>query len=86
MLGDQVGGQALGAHSLRRFRAKRRNERVKLVASAFDRISTLVVAGAAIAPFFQNQALKPGYAYWIVVAVVLHLLGQTSLSFLRDDS
>ena len=44
--------------SRRRLGARRRNERLKLAAGAFDRVSTVILGGAVLAPIFQHHALS----------------------------
>ncbi len=69
----------------RKLRAKRRNERIKLLASALDRISTVIFAGAVLGPLFQDRPLGAQSALWIVGVIVLHLLGQGLLGLLHEE-
>jgi hypothetical protein len=62
-LSEPADGPALAAaRARRRSRARGSNEREKLFATALDRISTLVIAEAAVAPLFQDQGLTAGHA------------------------
>lgn len=70
----------------RRRSVKRRNERVKLLSSAFDRVSTLIVAGAILAPVFQSHSLTAGIGPWLLAAISLHLGAQGILFFFEEES
>ena len=68
----------------RRLGARRRNERLKLAAGAFDRVSTVILGGAVLAPIFQHQALsKPEIVGWVAGAIVLHMAAQWCVSAIR---
>lgn len=69
----------------RKRRAKIWNERVKLLAGACDRASTVILAGGVLGPLFQDAAPRLRAAYWIVAALVLHLLGQFVLGRMKEE-
>ena len=74
------------ATPLQRLRARRYNERLKLTASALDRISTIVFGGAVLAPIFQHtEGRWIEFAFWSLIAIGLHVVGQAVLSFLREE-
>ncbi|HVY52870.1 MAG TPA: hypothetical protein VHA07_15075 [Devosia sp.] len=72
------------------------NERIKLVASAFDRLSTTLAGIGVITPFVTlvygsgTISLAPQFsavaaACWLMAALSLHLLAQQVLGALKDD-
>ena len=72
------------------------NERIKLAANAFDRLSTALATIGAIAPFatliYAGNAvgLSPQFsiiaaACWLMAAVALHLVARQLLGGLKDD-
>ena len=73
------------AGTSRKLLAKRRNERLKLFASAIDRLSTVTLAGAVLSPMFQEHRPALTAIYWIVGAIVLHLIGQFALGRLHEE-
>lgn len=74
------------ATPLQRLRARRYNERLKLTASALDRISTIVFGGAVLAPIFQHATGSwREFTFWSLIAIGLHLAAQTVLSLLREE-
>jgi hypothetical protein len=73
-----------------------RNERLKLLANAFDRLSTALATVGAITPLativYGSGALgiSPlasviAAACWFMTAVALHLVGRQLLGGLKDD-
>ena len=69
----------------RKLLARRRNERLKLFASAADRLSTVVLAGTVLSPMFQGNLPARTAVYWIAAAIVLHLIGQFAFSSLHEE-
>jgi hypothetical protein len=72
------------------------NERIKLAANAFDRLSTTLASVGVIAPFVTliygtgTVTLAPQFSAvavicWLMAALGLHLIGQQLLGVLRDD-
>lgn len=71
-----------------------KNERAKLFAGNFDRLSTACAVAAFITPETQLSKLDLGLgdggktivlmALWILAAIVLHLLGQCFLAKVKD--
>ena len=72
------------AHKLQ---ASRLNEQLKLAASALDRISTVIVAGAIFTPIFQRQAVHTSrLVVWTAVAIILHGIAQSMLYLLKEET
>jgi hypothetical protein len=58
-----------------RLRARHRNERLRMIAGAVDRLGTVILGGAVLAPIFQMQPIDwRRTGAWIIVALVLHLV------------
>ena len=71
----------------RNLAATRRNESLKLVAASPDRLTTVVLAGAVLAPIFSGSALRwPAAAAWVATAFALHAAAQTVLRFLQEET
>ena len=65
----------------------KRNEHLKLAAAACDRISTVVLGAAVLAPIFQHQDVAIGRsALWAAGASLLHGAAQFVLSFLEEET
>ncbi len=65
----------------------RRNERIKLVAGALDRLSTVVIGGAVLAPLIQEQQTSlVRIAIWGATALILHVMAQFALSRLEEEA
>ena len=76
-----------GPDAKRKLLARRRNEHLRLAASALDRLSTVVLGGAVLAPIIQHN--PNGWwetAGWVSVATVLHIMAQYLLGLLREES
>ena len=70
----------------RRLDARRRNEHLKLVAGAFDRISTVILGGAVLAPLFQHRILGWHETVgWIFAAFVLHGMAHYAVGRIREE-
>jgi hypothetical protein len=69
---DAAGDAARDSDAKRRRRqARHYNDRLKMIAGALDRLSTVVLGGAVLAPIFQQQALSwRRTSVWIAVALV----------------
>jgi hypothetical protein len=66
--------------------ARRRNEHLKLAAGAPDRVSTVVLGGAVLAPFFQHAPPRwQETGGWILVALVLHAAAHYVRGRLREE-
>ncbi len=72
------------------------NERIKLAASAFDRLSTSLATVGFVGPFVSlvygagQTVLAPQFSViaaicWLIAALSLHLIAQQLLGALRDD-
>ena len=72
------------------------NERIKLAANAFDRLSTTLASIGVVAPFVAliygtgTITLTPQFsavaaACWLMAAASLHLIAQQLLGALKDD-
>jgi hypothetical protein len=68
-------------------RAKRWNERMKLIATFFNSSAIITVAGVVINPLANRHydALADGGWILLLVAFGLHLVGQFALGFLRAE-
>ena len=65
---------------------KRYNERIKLTASALDRLSTVVFGGAVLAPIFQNASSNwREIVFWSLVAISLHLFALVVLTLTKEE-
>ena len=63
------------------------NERLKLAAAAFDRVSTVVVGGAILAPIIQHQGIEVGrLVFWAIAAILLHGVAQFMLHLLEEEA
>jgi hypothetical protein len=71
------------------------NERAKLVASAFDRVSTMCIAMGVFAPLTtlmlsQNQNNVPldqllaAFGFWIFAAVIFHVEARLAIETLKE--
>ncbi len=70
----------------RKLLTRRRNEHLKLAAGALDRLSTVVLGAAVLAPIIQHK--PEGWwetAGWVLGAVVLHVIAQYLLSLMREE-
>lgn len=57
-----------------RLRRRHRNERLKMIAGAIDRLGTLTFGGAVLAPIFQMQPVAWRRTItWVLAAVLLHV-------------
>ena len=66
--------------------ASKFNERLKLAAAAFDRLSTVVIGGAILAPLFQDQAVDiKRLVFWAAAAFVLHGAAQSMLTLFEEE-
>ena len=80
---DQAAGSAT---TRRKIAARRYDERVRLLAGQLDRISTVILGGAVLAPIFQHA--RPRWleiGSWITVAIVLHVAAQFVVSLLLEE-
>ncbi|MDR4306923.1 hypothetical protein IHQ68_09865 [Chelatococcus sambhunathii] len=68
----------------RRLRAKRANERLKLLATTMNTLGMTVVGVAVLVPVVAGAAGLLSLI-WIVIAVVLHLAAQVALGSLRSE-
>ena len=74
------------AQTPRKLLSSRRNESLKLAAAACDRVSTVIIGGAILAPIFQHQAFEVSRVVsWSAVAMLLHGAAQFVLSFLEEE-
>ena len=70
----------------RRLILSRRNEQLKLLAGALDRLSTVIVGGTVLAPFIQDQAFSTvRIAVWGSAALILHATAQFVLSAVDQE-
>ena len=69
--------------SERRLRAKRVNERLKLLASFLNTLGLAVIGAALVVPGIASLA-SVRWA-WIPVGLVLHFAAQTALGLLRSE-
>lgn len=67
-----------------RIAVKRLSERVKLAANALNNAATVTFGAAVVVPA-ANGSLSLFTAVWILLALVLHFLGQATLGLFRDD-
>ncbi|WP_020186657.1 hypothetical protein [Methylopila sp. 73B] len=68
----------------RRIRAKRINERLKLLASSVNTVGLTVLGAAVLVPFIGGT-FTPAAVVWILLAVGLHSVAQVLLSWLRSE-
>ncbi|GLK79412.1 hypothetical protein [Methylopila turkensis] len=68
----------------RRIRAKRINERLKLLASSVNTVGLTVLGAAVLVPFIGGT-FTPAALVWILLAVGLHSVAQILLSWLRSE-
>jgi hypothetical protein len=74
------------ADSYRRLEAKRRNEELRLVATSFDRLSTVILGGAVLGPLFQHMADDLLEALsWFFAALVLHCVARYLTRCIRSE-
>lgn len=67
--------------------ARRFNEHLKLSAVALDRLSTIVLGGAVLAPMFQHAVLPLAEtAGWIGTAATLHLSSHSVPRLLKEGA
>lgn len=63
------------------------NERLKLAAAAFDRLSTVVIGGAILAPLFQGQDVNTErLVFWTAAAFMLHGAAHFMLTLLEEEA
>jgi hypothetical protein len=76
-LTDLAARRKAAADAYRRLEAKRRNEDLKLVALSVDRLSTVIVGGAVLAPLFQHTEddLLSSLG-WFLSALILHCVAR----------
>ncbi|GLK57000.1 hypothetical protein JOD31_003032 [Methylopila capsulata] len=68
----------------RRIRAKRINERLKLLAGSVNTVGLTVLGAAVLVPFIGGT-FTPAALVWILLAVGLHSVAQVLLSWLRSE-
>lgn len=68
----------------RRIRAKRGNERLKLLASTFNTVGLTLVGTAIVVPMVAGGLTAYAVA-WIIVAAGLHLLAHVTLGRLHSE-
>lgn len=69
--------------SERRLRAKRQNERVKLLASFLNTLALAIIGAAFVVPGVGS--LSSVRWAWIPVGLVLHFSAQTALGLLKSE-
>ena len=75
-----------GPDARRKLIARRRTEHLKLAAGALDRLSTVVLGAAVLAPVIQHKLADWWEtAGWVLTAVVLHLIAQYLLSLMQEE-
>jgi hypothetical protein len=70
----------------KRLHARHRNERVKMIAGTVDRLGTVVLGGAVLVPIFQLQPVSwRRICFWILAAVLLHLIALYVLGLQKEE-
>ncbi len=65
---------------------KRRNEQWKLTASSVDRLCTVILGGAVLAPIFQHKAQPVLESLaWLSVALAIHLLARYIIRQVEEE-
>lgn len=73
---DPVGAQ-------RRLRAKRQNERIKLLVSFLNTLGLAIIGAAFVVPGLVS--LSAVQWTWVAVGVILHLSGQAAFGLLKSE-
>ncbi len=74
---DLAARRKAAAEAYRRLEARRRNEDLKLVALSVDRLSSIIVGGAVLAPLFQHTEDDIlSLLGWFLSALALHCVAR----------
>ena len=80
------------AVSRRRLAAKRRNERVKLLANTSNALALGIIGATLIVPELSGSGVRMSAgpfdwfrAFWILAAVVLHILAQLAFELMQGE-
>ncbi len=67
-------------------RIRRLNEHLRLVSAMLDRLGTVIIGGAVLAPLFQHQQPRlRETAAWIGVAVAVHATAHLMLYLTAEE-